>query len=164
MAHGVNSGIQSIGGGSGDNQGSSGSPDGGQSSGPTPNSSTGSGVAQDPRSVPASAQIGGSGGNSYRASPISPHQNLMPQAGDLSAHNFFGASSGFSMNDQQGNFGLSNGWDNIGAQTNMPPLGEGVMRAIMDMGPMDAMDLTSWDSTNDNGNANNNSNGNNNGG
>ncbi|KAG6006314.1 hypothetical protein E4U43_000455 [Claviceps pusilla] len=32
---------------------------------------------------------------------------------------------------------------------NMPPVGEGVLRALMNMGPMDAMDLSSWDTGHD---------------
>ncbi|CAI6099921.1 unnamed protein product [Clonostachys chloroleuca] len=144
-------GLQSIGGSSSrDNQASSGSPDG-QSNGPTPNSSTGSGGTQDPRSRLVPGPMGGSGGNSFQASPISPHQNLMSQA---DASNFFGATSGFTMpsgmNEQQGSFDLSNGWDTMNGQSELPPLGEGVLRAIMDMGSIDAMDLTPWESTNEN--------------
>jgi hypothetical protein len=54
------------------------------------------------------------------------------------------------MNEQQGSFDLSNGWDAMNGQSELPPLGEGVLRAIMDMGSIDAMDLTPWESTNEN--------------
>lgn len=151
------------GGSSGDNQGTSGSPDGGQPGGLTPNSSCNGGRdgAAESRGHLAPGQIGGSGRNSFRASPISPHQNLM-DPGDLGGPTqgtFFGdPANGFAvssnMNEQQqqqGGFGMANGgWGDMAGQQNMPQVGDGVLRALMNMGPMDAMDLSSWDQGNEN--------------
>lgn len=143
----------------GDNQGTSGSPDG-QSSGLTPNSSSNGGRegGAESRGHLVPAQMNGSGRNSFQASPISPQQNLMGAGqADLSGGNqgnFFGDPSGFAvspnMNEQQGGFSMTNGWGDIQGQQGMPQVGDGVLRALMNMGPMDAMDLSSWDQGNDN--------------
>ena len=149
------------GGASGDNQGTVGSPEGGQTGRLTPNSSSNGGRdgAAESRGRLAPGQVNGSGRNSFQASPISPHQNLMGP-GDLSGGNqgsFFGdPTNGFAvspnMNEQQqGGFGMANGgWGDMAGQQSLPQVGDGVLRALMNMGPMDAMDLSSWDQGNEN--------------
>ncbi|KAM0215888.1 hypothetical protein ACHAPQ_002938 [Fusarium lateritium] len=129
----------------GDSQDASGSPDGMQSSRPTPNSSTGS----DQRNHLAPGQLNGSGRNSFNASPMSPNQTLMnPGMLDGNTQGFFADTSGFSMPtglDQNGGFTMPDGWADIQGQTGVPQVGEGVLRALMNMGPMDAMDLGTWE-------------------
>jgi hypothetical protein len=39
-------------------------------------------------------------------------------------------------------------WQDMSSQPGMTPVAEGVLRSLMNMGPMDAMDLSSWDSGN----------------
>ncbi|KAK7422201.1 hypothetical protein QQX98_001724 [Neonectria punicea] len=134
---------------SGESQETSGSPDGAQSNRPTPNSSTGS----DQRMHLAPGQMNGSGRNSFQASPISPNQTLInPGPLDGSTQGFFADPNGFTlpatMSDQQGSFVMPEGWGDIQGQTGVTPVGEGVLRALMNMGPMDAMDLSSWDNGN----------------
>ncbi|KAK5987633.1 Citrinin biosynthesis transcriptional activator ctnR-like protein [Cladobotryum mycophilum] len=137
----------------GENRDASGSPDGAHSAGRTPNSSGG---ASDNRSHLAPGQLGsGAGGHeSFRASPISPQQPMMNHPGvDTNNHQgFYPDPNGFTMatgmGGQQG-FNMSTGWGGINGQMpGMQPVGEGVLRALMNMGPMDAMDLSSWDSGN----------------
>lgn len=82
---------------------------------------------------------------------MSPNQTTMnPGTLDGSTQGFFADPNGFtmpaSMVDQQGAFALPSGWGDIQGQTDVTPVGEGVLRALMSMGPMDAMDLSSWDS------------------
>ncbi|KAM0563886.1 hypothetical protein ACHAPJ_000093 [Fusarium lateritium] len=134
----------------GESQDTSGSPDGMQSNRPTPNSSTG---GSDQRTHLAPGQMNGSGPNSFNASPMSPNQTLMnPGVLDGSTQGFFADPSGFTMPtglDQNGGFtipdGLPDGWADIHGQTGVPQVGEGVLRALMNMGPMDAMDLGTWE-------------------
>lgn len=136
--------------GAGDNQDGRGPPEAGKSNGPTPNSS---GAGSDGKTRLAPGPMGGPGqDSSFRASPLSPQQNMMGQG-----QGFFGDSNGFTMahgmSGQQGGaagFAMpSNGWADLnGPSTAMQPVGEGVLRALMNMGPMDAVDL-SWDSGND---------------
>jgi len=94
---------------------------------------------------------------------------------DVGGHQGFyaGTTSGFAMahghgmsagQQQDGVYRLpTNGWADMisgqaqiqsqahvpgpgsGPAPNMTPVGEGVLRALMNMGPMDAMDLSSWD-------------------
>lgn len=144
--------------GFGDNaesQDASGSPDGAPSNRPTPNSS---GAGSDQRMHLAPGQMG-SGHNSFHASPISPNQTLMnPGPLDGSTQGFFGDTSAFTMpttlTDQQNGFVLSNDWVDLPNQagvsgvTPVSESGEGVLRALMNMGPMDAMDLSTWDQGN----------------
>lgn len=136
----------------GESQDASGSPDGGNSNnGPTPNSSTGAG--SDSRGRLAPGQMNGSGRNSFQASPIIPQQNMMNTSGvETTNAGFFGAPNGFTMPATMHDHGFSvpSGWDNMQGQTEMPQVGDGVLRALMNMGPMDAMDLSSWDSGNEN--------------
>ncbi|PHH67803.1 hypothetical protein CDD80_502 [Ophiocordyceps camponoti-rufipedis] len=121
------------------------SPEAGHSSGPTPNSS---GPGSEGK---AQLAMGGSAHESYRASPMSPQGNLMGQHG-IEASGFFGSPGGFAMTSGMTgtDFGMpNNGWSGVNGATSMQPMGEGVIRALMNMGPMDAMDLTSWDSGTD---------------
>jgi hypothetical protein len=154
--------------GSGDTQpGLSNTPDAGHSGGPTPNSSTNSaregGV--DTRGHLSSGHMNGSGRNSFQPSPVSPRQqqhqhqqqNSMMGTNDMSGghqQTFFGDTTGFSVSptihDQQNGFGMSNGWGDMQNQAGIPQVGDGVLRALMNMGPMDAMDLSSWDQGNEN--------------
>ncbi|RDA92285.1 hypothetical protein CP533_3254 [Ophiocordyceps camponoti-saundersi (nom. inval.)] len=122
------------------------SPEAGHSNGPTPNSS-GPGSEGKPQLAPGTAQ------ESYRASPMSPQQNLMGQHG-VEAGGFFGSPSGYTVasgaRPQGADFGMSSsGWTGMSGTGGVQPMGEGVIRALMNMGPMDAMDLTSWDSGTD---------------
>jgi len=130
----------------GDGQDASGSPDAMQSNRPTPNSSTGS----DQRNHLAPGQMNRSGVNSFNASPMSPNQNMMnPGVLDGSTQGFFADTSGFGMPtslDQSGGFSMPDGWADIHGQAGVPQVGEGVLRALMNMGSMDAMDLGTWES------------------
>ncbi|RBR04910.1 hypothetical protein FVER53590_01423 [Fusarium verticillioides] len=129
----------------GDSQDASGSPDGLTSNRPTPNSSSGS----DQRNHLAPGQLNGSGHNSFNASPMSPNQTLMnPGVLDGSTQGFFSDTAGFTMPtslDQNGGFSMPDGWGDIQGQSGIPQVGEGVLRALMNMGPMDAMDLGTWE-------------------
>ncbi|CVL11026.1 related to Zn(II)2Cys6 transcriptional activator [Fusarium proliferatum] len=129
----------------GDSQDASGSPDGLTSNRPTPNSSSGS----DQRNHLAPGQLNGSGHNSFNASPMSPNQTLMnPSVLDGSTQGFFSDTAGFTMPtslDQSGGFSMPDGWGDIQGQSGIPQVGEGVLRALMNMGPMDAMDLGTWE-------------------
>ncbi|KAF9869803.1 binuclear zinc transcription factor [Colletotrichum karsti] len=134
----------------GDNM--SGSPDGDQSNRPTPNSSS----ASEQRMNMASG-----GRNSFDASSAAGQQNMNSQ-GNTENMNFFGDTNGFgmrgmgltpnqrfSMPETPGaDFGMPNGWGDLQGQTGMTPVAEGVLRSLMNMGPMDAMDLSSWDASN----------------
>ncbi|KAG7100763.1 hypothetical protein HYQ44_020115 [Verticillium longisporum] len=142
---------------SGDN--TMGSPDGDQSNRPTPNSSS----ASEHRSGPtASVGMEGSNRNSFEASPASnnPSANIGVN-GESTTAGFFADSQGFNLGPtgmtpgarfQMGDspvdaYGMaSNGWPGIPGQSGMTPMSEGVLRSLMNMGPMDAMDLSSWES------------------
>ncbi|KAI5463029.1 fungal-specific transcription factor domain-containing protein [Mariannaea sp. PMI_226] len=139
--------------GSGDSQETSVSPDGMPSNRPTPNSSTG---GSDQRMHLAPGGMNGSGRNSYQASPVSPNQTMMnPGPLDGATHGFFADTNGFTLQttltDQQGGFVMPTEWVDLqgqGGVTQVGEGGEGVLRALMNMGPMDAMDLSTWDSGN----------------
>ncbi|PNH37309.1 hypothetical protein VD0004_g9476 [Verticillium dahliae] len=142
---------------SGDN--TMGSPDGDQSNRPTPNSSS----ASEHRSGPtASVGMEGSNRNSFEASPASnnPSANIGVN-GESTTAGFFADSQGFNLGPtgmtpgarfQMGDspvdaYGMaSNGWPGMPGQSGMTPMSEGVLRSLMNMGPMDAMDLSSWES------------------
>jgi hypothetical protein len=144
----------------GDGHDGQGSPDAGQSNGPTPNSS---GASSEPKSHLAPGSLGGTRQEAgFHPSPISPQQNLMNPGAPTDAGNhqsFFGESLTFSMGhnlagQQNGGFAVPQSWgpemNGQAPPPNMTPVGEGVLRALMNMGPMDAMDLSSWDSGQDN--------------
>lgn len=144
-------GISGFGGAGGESQGTSGSQDGMQSNKPTPNSSTAGGSGD--RMHLAPGQLNGSGHNSFQTSPISPHQTMMnPGMLGGSTQGFFADSSGFTMPttlDHNGVFTIPDNWGDIHEPTGVTPVGEGVLRALMNMGPMDAMDLSPWETRND---------------
>ncbi|KAL2105387.1 hypothetical protein VUR80DRAFT_8451 [Thermomyces stellatus] len=129
---------------------------GGQSGGPTSNSSTASEQQQQHRARMAN-QINGSASTSYDASPAPAPQTLTSNAGVDGQGNFYDPN-GFPMSAQavpqnqrypvqqpQMEFPMANGW---GPMQTGQPVAEGVLRSLMNMGPMDAMDLSSWDSGN----------------
>lgn len=98
------------------------------------------------RSHLVASQLADSGQGSYQASPVSPHQNMMGQARQ---NQFFPAS--FDITQQTGGFGISNAsWGDMDGQDDMQPVGDGVLRALINMGPMNAMDLSTWNPTNEN--------------
>jgi len=117
---------------------------------PTPNSTTPS----EPRS---NLQPGSnSGGSSYETSPASSHQARQPTADGRSMNSFFAtqpdysgiSASGltpensFTMPETPGrDFPLPNGWEMSQQTTGLTPVGEGVFRQLMGLGPMDPMDL-----------------------
>lgn len=133
---------------------------GARSGGPTPNSST----ASEQHKVLIGAGLNGSGNTSYDASPSSAHQALKSQAGDDGQGSFYD-TGGYPLSGQpvvQGQrypvpqasmgFGMPNDWAHTGVpagQTGVSaPVPDGVLRSLMNMGPMDAMDLSSWESGN----------------
>ncbi|KAL3961699.1 hypothetical protein ACCO45_003222 [Purpureocillium lilacinum] len=131
-----------------ENQDAQGSPEGGPSNGPTPNSS---GAGSDAKShLPAGHMNGATTEAAFRP-PLSPQQNMInPSHGmDSGNHQSFFGDSGFipqSMPQQSNGFGMpAGGWTDMNGQPAGMPVGEGVLRALMNMGPMDAMDLSSWD-------------------
>ncbi|KAK6078654.1 binuclear zinc transcription factor [Seiridium cupressi] len=123
----------------------------GSSDRPTPNSNSTS-----------EQRNGTSGRTSFDASPIGGPQELGTQAEmDAATTAFFSDPVQFNMStpgmgmtpgrafviqDGSGNdFALPNGWGVMQGQTTvMTPVAEGVLRHLMDMPPMDAMDL-GWD-------------------
>lgn len=131
-----------------ENQDAQGSPEGGPSNGPTPNSS---GAGSDAKShLPAGHMNGATTEAAFRP-PLSPQQNMInPSHGmDSGNHQSYFGDSGFipqSMPQQSNGFGMpAGGWTDMNGQPAGMPVGEGVLRALMNMGPMDAMDLSSWD-------------------
>lgn len=124
------------------------------SSRPTPNSS---GASEQPNS--SSARVTGSGRTSFEASP---RDRMGTQSEiDAAATAFFTSSNGFDLTgaepgmtpsrgfiipEMTGNdFTMPNSWDQAQDQPEMTPVAEGVLRNLMNMPPMDAMDL-GWDS------------------
>ena len=137
---------------------------GARSGGPTSNSST----ASEQHKSRIGAGMNGSGSTSYDASPSSAHQTLKSQAG-VDGQGGFYDTGGYPLSGQpvaQGQryqvpqasmeFGMSNDWAHSGMQTGQAgvsapvpvPVPDGVLRSLMNMGPMDAMDLSSWESGN----------------
>jgi hypothetical protein len=117
---------------------------------PTPKSSTPS----DSRSNLQTGQ-NGSSGTSYETSPASSHNNPLRRDGDHRImESFFsgqpdfsnipstGLTPGnqFSMPETPGrDFGVPSGWE-MNSQTNsLTPVGEGVLRQLMGLGPLDPM-------------------------
>jgi hypothetical protein len=136
------------------------SPDG-QSNRPTPSSSA---ASEQRHNLVPGPHMGSSGGNSYKASPVSPHQNLSmvgttQSEVDRNVDTFFnhptafgippGVSTGltpsaqFSMPDTSDSFSGLPGWDITGPNAMTP--GDGVLGTIMSVGTMESsMDLR-WD-------------------
>lgn len=114
----------------------------------------GPGSGPESRSHLVAGGLADSGRGSYQASPVSPHQNMMGQ-GEQSQ--FFGDPGSFGMTPQAAGFGMSSGpWGDMAGQGDMSgqgdmqPVGDGVLRALINMGPMGAMDLSTWNPTNEN--------------
>ncbi|CZS90503.1 related to Zn(II)2Cys6 transcriptional activator [Rhynchosporium graminicola] len=121
---------------------------------PTPNASTPS----DSRLNRQSGQSN-SGAPSFEASPNATHQNL-PTSDSRSMSAFFSTApdygnipatgltpdNTFSMPETPGReFDVPAGWEMSNQQTSgLTPVGEGVFRHLMGLGPMDAMDLA-WE-------------------
>jgi len=130
------------------------SPDTTQSSSnrPTPNASTPS----DSRPNLKQGQSN-SGAVSYETSPASSHQNR-PPADSRSMSSFFstqpdysnipstGMTPDFSMPETPGRgFEVPHGWEMSNQPTSgLTPVGEGVFRQLLGLGPMDAMDIA-WE-------------------
>lgn len=132
----------------GESQDGTGSPEG-QSNGPTPSSNS-----SDRVHLSSNQMNGASGGGvnsvprqEFRASPMSPQPNILnshPVPVEPGTHQNFFAANGYPMpagiTNQQG-FAMGTGWGDMNNQQS-----EGVLRVLMNMGPMEAMDLSSWDS------------------
>lgn len=116
---------------------------------PTPNSTT-------PSETRSSIQAGSnSRGTSYGTSPASSHHTQATLDG-RSMSSFFATQSDYSgisstglapentftMPDTPGtDFQVPNGWEMSQQTTGLTPVGEGVFRQLMGLGPMDPMDL-----------------------
>lgn len=103
-----------------------------------------------------------SGGKSYETSPAPSHQQARVVGNDTrSMSTFFSAQPDYSSipatglaadNNEympgspgrSGDFPIHNGWEMNQATTGLTPVGEGVFRQLMGLGPMDPMDL-GWD-------------------
>lgn len=104
--------------------------------------------------TPDTGHVSGRGGASFGASPSLSQANMMSQDGVEAgpSASLFGYSIWGGVNEQQGMMddGASNGWGGMqGAGEMSPSKGEGALRALMNMGPMDAMDLSSWEAAQD---------------
>ncbi|TVY73279.1 Citrinin biosynthesis transcriptional activator ctnR [Lachnellula suecica] len=125
---------------------------------PTPNSTSGS------DSRPPNLQPGqtNSGGASFEASPTSSH-NARPSSGHANSMSFFlngqqpdysnipstGLTPGneFSMPETPGRgFDVPSGWEMSNQTNSLTPVGEGVLRQLMGLGPLDPMDI-GWEET-----------------
>lgn len=158
MGHGGSGG--SFGNRNGEGRDATGSPDEGHSTGLTPNSSSANGSNH----LHPSSHMNRSGASSYNASPSigsinagssSTGQNMTNGAffGDMNNSGSFLMQTGIDQQQQQPNGGhfasMNGGWPEMqqdhGQQQDMPPgdVGDGVLRAFMNMGPMDTMDLPS---------------------
>lgn len=136
----------------GESQDGTGSPEG-QSNGPTPNSSNGSDrihLAPNQTNTGTASGVSSAPRQEFRASPMSPSQNMLNGASmpaEPGTHQNFFAANGYPMpagiSNQQG-FAMGTGWADMSNQQS-----EGVLRVLMNMGPMEAMDLSSWDSGNE---------------
>lgn len=125
------------------------SPDAGQSSDrPTPNSST---TASDRQQNSSSGTHGTSGRNSFDTSPASSSaQRALPTifddmaGGDISTGLTPGRQFGppDTPKDTAGAGDFS--WESFAGGTGMTPMSDGVLRTMLQMGPMETMDL-GWD-------------------
>jgi hypothetical protein len=128
------------------------SPDTGHSASnrPTPNSTTPS----DTRPSLLSGQ-NTSDGPSYQTSPVTSHQRV-PVTDGRSMSSFFTTQpdysnipatgftpdNAFTMPETPGkDFSIPSGWEMSAQTTGLTPVGEGVFRHLMELGPMDPMDL-----------------------
>jgi hypothetical protein len=131
------------------------SPDG-QSNRPTPNSST---ASEQRNTLLPGSLAAGSGRNSFEASPAASHHNLAGQTDmDRGVEAYFAdPSSGFGMSTGltpmmtgetpggSADFAVPPGWEMQGQTAGMAPVSDGVLRTIMQMGPIETMDI-GWDS------------------
>ncbi|KAH6678397.1 fungal-specific transcription factor domain-containing protein [Halenospora varia] len=118
---------------------------------PTPNSTT-------PSDSRPNLQPGqnNSGGTSYETSPASSHNPALPVTDGRALNSYFPGNAdfsnlsstgmtpdgGFTMPETPGRtFEVPAGWENIQQTTGLTPVGEGVFRQLMGLGPMDPMDL-----------------------
>jgi len=119
---------------------------------PTPNSTT-------PSESRANLQPGttNSGGTSYETSPASSgNARLPPSADGRSMSAFFNTESDytnipstgltpggeFSMPETPGRgFDVPSGWEMSNQTNSLTPVGEGVLRQLMGLGPLDPMDM-----------------------
>ncbi|KAK4449414.1 transcriptional activator protein acu-15 [Podospora aff. communis PSN243] len=137
------------------------SPDAGQSSRPTPNSS-----AASDHLAPAAAHVSRSGRTSFNASPVIPNLDMNATTQSEVERNinamtdFFGGPSAYpvppgvstglapqqrySMPDTPGDFSLGSDWQDISSQPGMTPVAQGVLRSILTMNSIETMDL-GWD-------------------
>lgn len=124
-------------------------PNTGASNQPTPNSSTPSEQRQSSLGTLAGAH------NSFDTSPVSPHQGAMTSQAEVESGvgAFFGQQHGFAMapdismiqsEANASDFSVTADWGMSG-QTDMAQGAEGVLRSIMQMAPMETMDL-GWSS------------------
>ena len=117
---------------------------------PTPNSTT-------PSESRANLQPGKtSGGTSYETSPASSHAPRVPTTDNRAMSSFFStqpdytniSSTGMTPDSNQympetpgRDFQVPPGWEMSQQTTGLTPVGEGVFRQLMGLGPMDPMDL-----------------------
>ena len=115
---------------------------------PTPNSST-------PSDSRSNLQPGttNSSGTSYETSPASSHHPQLPSADGRSMSAFFntpndyanipstGLTPGqdYSMPETPGRFDVPAGWEMSNQTNSLTPVGEGVLRQLMGLGPLDPM-------------------------
>lgn len=131
------------------------SPEGDQSNRPTPNSSS----ASEQRGANQTA-----GMESFDSNQRLDHQNTHARPNtEAGGPPFYGDTQNYPM----GTSGMapaqrfpmgesavdsydisSNNWQGMPSQGGMTPMAEGVLRSLMNMGPMDALDLSTWNSTN----------------
>lgn len=133
------------------------SPDAGPASDrPTPNSTTTGSDRQQTNS--SNGTHGTSGRNSFETSPSSSSaaaaQRVLPSIFDempggeiptgLTPGRHFGAPETPKVDSTDAAGAGDFSWDNFGASTGMTPMSEGVLRTMLQMGPMETMDL-GWD-------------------
>ena len=134
----------------------------GQSSRPTPNSSTASDQRQN---LTPGGRVNGSGVSSFEASPVAAHQNIgaIPVTGqggvENSVSSFFGDPSSFGIpptltSDQRfipdtprsSEYPVPTGWPDLSSQNSITPSSESVLRSFsIAIGNIETMDMA-WDS------------------
>lgn len=137
---------------SGDGRDASGSPDGAFQG--DPGTGSANGHISDIRGHLQPGQVNHSGANSFQASPSMQGQDGMMNGHEPTSANLFDASnayvmqSGSGLGQQHEGYSVNSGWQNVPPQQDVPEMGDGVLRALMNMGPLDAMDLsTPWTDT-----------------
>ncbi|KAK3995426.1 fungal-specific transcription factor domain-containing protein [Cladorrhinum sp. PSN332] len=134
------------------------SPGGGQSNRPTPNSSTASDQQQQQQqrqNLTPGGHVGGSGVNSFEASPVPSHlPGTRHGDGESSGVSFnfndpspFGISTG--LTPQSSDYPVPNGWQDMSGHHQgggMTPSSEGIIRSMLTIGNMDPMDMEGYGS------------------